>query len=158
MSARVAPFSLLLLLGAVASPVVAQGVAPAVRPAMVPVAVLAHPVAQGNILSAEDFAYEDRALGQARGALQPADAIGKEATRGLAPGSVVRITDVVTPRLVRRGEPVLIAYRSRGLLITTNGRALASAGSGEPVRVVAASTARTLDGVAAASGLVLVGP
>jgi flagella basal body P-ring formation protein FlgA len=158
MSARVAPLSLLLLLGAVASPVVAQGVAPAVRPAMIPVAVLAHPVAQGNILSAEDFAYEDRALGQARGALQPADAIGKEATRGLAPGSVVRITDVVTPRLVRRGEPVLIAYRSRGLLITTNGRALASAGSGEPVRVVAASTARTLDGVAAASGLVLVGP
>ena len=65
---------------------------------------------------------------------------------------------MVTPRLVRRGEPVLIAYRSRGLLITTSGRALASAGSGEPVRVVAASTARTLDGVAAASGLVLVGP
>jgi len=155
MSARVAA---LLLLGALAGPVVAQGVVPVVRPAMVSVAVLAHPVAQGNILSAEDFTYEDRALGQARGAIQPADAIGKEATRGLAPGSVVRITDVVTPRLVRRGEPVLIAYRSRGLLITTSGRALASAGSGEPVRVVAAATARTLDGVAAASGLVLVGP
>lgn len=154
MSARIA----FLLLGAVASPVAGQGVTPTMRPAMVPVAVLAHPVAQGTILSAEDFAYEDRALGQARGALQPTDAIGKEASRGLAPGSVVRITDVVTPRLVRRGEPVLIAYRSRGLLITTSGRALASAGSGEPVRVVAASTARTLDGVAAASGLVLVGP
>jgi flagella basal body P-ring formation protein FlgA len=154
MSARVA----VLLLGAVASPLAAQGVVPAVRPAMVSVAVLAHPVAQGTILSVEDFTYEDRGVGQARGALQPADANGKEATRGLAPGSVVRITDVVTPRLVRRGEPVLIAYRSRGLLITTSGRALASAGSGEPVRVVAASTARTLDGVAAASGLVLVGP
>lgn len=153
MSARIA----ILLMGALASPLAAQGMAPVARPAMVSVAVLAHPVAQGNVLSAEDFTYEDRVLGQARGALRPGDAIGKEASRALAPGSVVRITDVVTPRLVRRGEPVLIAYRSRGLLITTSGRALASAGSGEPVRVVAASTARTLDGVAAANGLVLVG-
>ncbi len=147
----------LLLLGAVAGPAGAQ-VRPVTRPATVQVAVLAHPVGQGKTLSTEDFAYEDRAIGQARGALDPADAVGKEAVRSLAPGSVVRITDVVAPRLVRRGEPVLIAYRSRGLLITTSGRALASAGSGEPVRVVAASTARTLDGVAAASGLVLVGP
>jgi len=153
MSARFA----LLALGAVAGPAGAQ-VRPATQPAMVQVAVLGHPVGQGKTLSTEDFTYEDRAIGQARGALDPADAVGKEAVRSLAPGSVVRITDVVTPRLVRRGEPVLIAYRSRGLLITTSGRALASAGSGEPVRVVAASTARTLDGVAAASGLVLVGP
>ena len=157
MSVRLAKFALLAF-GAVAGPVPGQGVAPVARPAIVRVAVLGHPVGQGKTLVAEDFTYEDRAVGQARGALDPADAIGKEAVRGLAPGSVVRITDVVAPRLVRRGEPVLIAYRSRGLLITTSGRALASAGSGEPVRVVSTATTRTLDGVAAASGLVLVGP
>ena len=125
-------------------------------PAQVEVAVLARPIQRGEILSADDFVYEQRSPNMGRGAIAADAAKGLEAVRPLSPGSVVRISDVITPRLVRRGEPVLIAYKVGALTITTQGRALASAGAGEPVRVVTTSTRRTLDGFVAGNGLVRI--
>lgn len=127
-----------------------------VVPAQVEVAVLARPVQRGEILSADDFVYEKRSPNMGRGAIEAQAAKGLEAVRPLSPGSVVRVSDVITPRLVRRGEPVLIAYKVGALTITTQGRALASAGAGEPVRVVTTSTQRTLDGFVAGNGLVRI--
>lgn len=130
--------------------------APASGPAQVEVAVLARPVQRGEILSPDDFVYEKRSPNMGRGAIEAEAAKGLEAVRPLSPGSVVRISDIITPRLVRRGEPVLIAYKVGALTITTQGRALASAGAGEPVRVVTTSTQRTLDGFVAGNGLVRI--
>jgi len=124
-------------------------------PAQVEVAVLARPVQRGEILSADDFVYEKRSPNMGRGAIDADAAKGLEAVRPLSPGSIVRVSDVITPRLVRRGEPVLIAYKVGALTITTQGRALASAGAGEPVRVTT-STQRTLDGFVAGNGLVRI--
>ena len=125
-------------------------------PAQVEVAVLARPIQRGEILSADDFVYEKRSPNMGRGAIEAEAAKGMEAVRPLSPGSIVRISDVISPRLVRRGEPVLIAYKTGALTITTQGRALASAGAGEPVRVVTTSTQRTLDGFVAGNGLVRI--
>ncbi|WP_066659414.1 MULTISPECIES: flagellar basal body P-ring formation chaperone FlgA [unclassified Sphingomonas] len=130
--------------------------APASGPAQVEVAVLARPVQRGEILSPDDFVYEKRSPNMGRGAIEAQAAKGLEAVRPLSPGSVVRVSDVITPRLVRRGEPVLIAYKVGALTITTQGRALSSAGAGEPVRVVTTSTQRTLDGFVAGNGLVRI--
>lgn len=116
-------------------------------PASVEVPVLGHAVARGAVLGPDDFATQARSPAQARGGLAVADAVGREATRMLPAGTVVRVTDVIAPRLVRRGEPVTITVRAGGLAIATGGRALASAGAGEMVRVVSLSTNRTLDGV-----------
>ena len=121
------------------------------------VAVLARPVQRGELLSPGDFAREEKPVAASRGALEPEDAAGMEARRPLAPGSVVRLTDIMPPRLVRRGEPVLIAWRSGRIAITTQGRALRDASVGDLVRVVASSTQRTLDGIVAPDGTVLVG-
>jgi len=130
--------------------------AQASAPAQVEVAVLARPVQRGEILSPDDFVYEKRSPNMGRGAIEAQAAKGLEAVRPLSPGSVVRVSDVITPRLVRRGEPVLIAYKVGALTITTQGRALSSAGAGEPVRVVTTSTQRTLDGFVAGNGLVRI--
>lgn len=125
-------------------------------PAQVEVAVLARPIQRGEILSADDFVYEKRSPNMGRGAIEADAAKGMEAVRPLSPGSIVRVSDIIAPRLVRRGEPVLIAYKVGGLTITTQGRALASAGAGDPVRVVTTSTQRTLDGFVAGNGLVRI--
>lgn len=138
-------------------PAPAQTPAPTrVGPEQVEVAVLARPVQRGEILTANDFVYEKRSPNMGRGAIEADAAKGLEAVRPLSPGSIVRVSDVITPRLVRRGEPVLIAYKVGALTITTQGRALASAGAGEPVRVVTTSTQRTLDGFVAGNGLVRI--
>lgn len=124
--------------------------------AIAEVAVLDRAVLRGDILSIDDFGNEERSAGRARGALSAADAAGKEAIRNLAPGRMVRASDVVAPRLVRRGEPVTITVRTGGLTINSAGRALSSGGAGDLVRVVSTATNRTLDGMVEGSGAVLV--
>jgi len=126
--------------------------AAAADPAGVP--VLAHRVERGDVLSAADFENQPRPA--ATGALTPAQAAGREAVRPLMAGAVVRAGDLVLPRLVRRGEPVTVAWRQGGLVITAAGRALSAGGLGEPVRVVTTATNRTLDGVVEGSGAVRI--
>ena len=75
------------------------------------------------------------------------------------PGAVADAGPVRAERpqpLVKRGEPVLIAVRSGGLTITSQGRALGSAAAGQPVRVVSADTHRTLDAIVDGPGSVRI--
>ncbi|UYY59695.1 flagellar basal body P-ring formation chaperone FlgA [Sphingomonas sp. S2-65] len=122
----------------------------------VQVAVLGHAVSRGERIEAGDFTMESRSAAAARGALGIEDAMGMEATRNLAPGMIVRRTDVMTPQLVRRGEPVTIKLASGTLVITASGRALSGGAKGDMVRVVTNSTSRTLDGMVEGSGIVRV--
>lgn len=117
--------------------------------------VLAHPVERGAILSAEDF-IEDGAYAPPANAVAPEQAIGKEATRWLPAGAVLRTGDVAAPRLVRRGETVSVRVLSGGLTVATSGRALADGRAGESVRVLATATRRTLGGVVDGPGTVRV--
>lgn len=125
-------------------------------PATVEVSVLTRAVDKGELLRVEDFGPASLPASQARGAVAPADAAGREAVRLLRSGSPVRATDLATPRVVRRGDAVTIFVVNEALRITASGRALGDAGQGEPVRVLNLSTNRTLDGVADASGQVRV--
>lgn len=122
----------------------------------VDVPVLARSVTRGELLDATDFTAEPRPALQARGAIAARDAQGKEAVRNLPAGAVLRATDIMPPRLVKRGEPVTIAVRKGTLLIATPGKALSSGGTGDLVRVVALSTSRTLDAIVEKSGTVRV--
>jgi flagella basal body P-ring formation protein FlgA len=123
-------------------------------PASVP--VLVRNVERGEILSPEDFEDQPRGSGLAIGAVGPARAAGREAVRNLTAGAVVRSSDLVAPRLVRRGEPVAINLRSGALTISTSGRALTSGGRGDMVRVVTTVTNRTIDGIVEGSGAVRI--
>lgn len=131
--------------------------APTGEAAPAQVAVLVRPVERGEMLSVADFELLPRAPGLAIGAVAAKAAAGRELVRTLPAGAIVRASDTVAPRLVRRGEPVSISLRSRGLVIATTGRALSAGGMGELVRVVAIATNRTFDGVVEGSGAVRLG-
>lgn len=123
----------------------------------VEVSVLQNAVARGAVLETADFGSDARTPAQARGALAADKAVGREALRNLPAGSIVRATDIIAPRLVRRGEPVSVVVRSGALAIATPGRALGGGAAGDLVRVVILSTNRTLDGIVAGQGEVRVG-
>ncbi|WP_375419893.1 flagellar basal body P-ring formation chaperone FlgA [uncultured Sphingomonas sp.] len=123
----------------------------------VEVAVLTRAVERGETLAVSDFERSPRAPGLAIGAVVATRAAGRELVRALPAGAVVRASDTITPRLVRRGEPVAINLRARGLLIATGGRALTAGGMGDLVRVVATATNRTFDAVVEGSGAVRLG-
>lgn len=141
----------MMLISFIATLAAAQAV-----PGSVEAPVLGRMVERGEIVSASDFTTEAVPASQARGAITPETAEGMEASRRLRVGSVVRASDIIPPRLVRRGEPVTIQVRSGGLTISTAGRALANGGMGDLVRVVANSTNKTLDAEVEGSGAVRV--
>jgi flagella basal body P-ring formation protein FlgA len=125
-------------------------------PAQVEAPVLARAVEKGELLGQADFALAELSPAQARGAIGPADAAGKEALRRLAAGAPVRASDLTRPQLVRRGETVTLIVRSGGLAITTQGRALSGGGAGDLVRVVNAATSRTLEATVEKPGQVRI--
>jgi flagella basal body P-ring formation protein FlgA len=150
-------FDALLLAGLIVygfAPATSQDLATTPQTIVAP--VLDHAVAKGDLLAADDFVSQDVPVGQVRGAPRLKEVVGMEAARSLSAGAVVRSSDVIRPQLVRRGEPVVIALRDGGLLITTAGRALGSGAAGDFVRIVSLSTNRTLDAVVEGTGAVRV--
>ena len=60
-------------------------------------------------------------------------------------------------RVVRRGETVSLRIRQGALTISTPARALNDAAAGERVRLVVTATRRTIEAVAEAPGVALLG-
>jgi len=122
------------------------------------VLVLNRGVAAGETIDAADIAIEKRDAGRIVGAVlaDPADAVGKTARRTLGAGSVLSATDVVAPRLVRRGDTVALIARRDGLEVRMSGRALGDAGANERISVENSSSRKVVQGVVEANGAVVV--
>lgn len=118
--------------------------------------VTAHPIEKGARFDEGDFVMERREAREANGALDLREIVGMEATRRIVAGSVIRAGDLTRPRLVRRGEAVLIRLQNGPLTITSSGKALSDGAASDPVRVVSTATNRTLDAVVAGAGLVTI--
>ncbi len=63
------------------------------------------------------------------------DAVGREATRAMAPGQLLTNEAARSPRLVRRGEPVTVYARAAGLQVHTVGTAKEEGGLGDVITV-----------------------
>lgn len=119
------------------------------------VPVLAHAVQRGDRLTAGDFTEDQLPAYRGRDAIAPRNAEGMEAVRNLPAGMPLRATDVMSPRLVKRGEPVAIRYVAGPLTISGSGRALADGGQGDLVRVVTESS-RTIEALVDGQGAVRI--
>lgn len=109
-----------------------------------------------TLIAAEDLVLLDR---QVPGALaDPAEAIGMEARTTLYANRPLRPADIGPPSLIERNQIVTLAFSAGGLRILTEGRALASGGAGEVVRIMNLSSRTTVSGRILADGSVTVGP
>ncbi len=88
----------------------------------------------------------------------PLDAVGMEARITIFAGRPIREGDLAAPALVERNAVVSIIYRTGGLTIVSEGRAMGRAGAGEIVKVMNLSSRITVAGQVAADGTVHVGP
>jgi flagella basal body P-ring formation protein FlgA len=118
------------------------------------VLVLVRDVARGARLAAADLDWQAPVPGRVvRGAPASMDlVVGMEMKRALKAGSPLQMSDVKTPALIRKGEPVKLVYASGGLRLTADGLAQGEAALGEPVRVLNNYSKRTVDAIATASG------
>jgi flagellar basal body P-ring formation protein FlgA len=123
------------------------------------VLVLARGVASGQTITADDLIAERRDGARVAGAAvaDPAEAIGRSARRTLLAGSVLTAGDLVSPRLVRRGDTIALVSRQAGVEVRMAGRALGDAGERERVSVENLSSRRVVQGIVDPSGDVVVG-
>jgi flagella basal body P-ring formation protein FlgA len=131
----------------------------AADPKALEIAVPAHDIARGALITENDFVLAEVSAARASsGALRnPADAVGKEARRALREGETVRESDFKRPTLVAKGSTVTMIFEAPGMQLTAPGCALAEGGQGETITVLNPTSYRQVQGVIVAPGTVKVG-
>lgn len=122
------------------------------------VLVLTRGVAAGETLGADAFTTETRDAGRISGVAiaDPAQAVGQVVRRMMPAGAVLGVGDLVSQRLVRRGDTVsLIAYAG-GLEVRMAGRALADGGQRDRVSVENLTSRKIVQGTVDGQGNVVV--
>ncbi|MCA7022302.1 MULTISPECIES: flagellar basal body P-ring formation chaperone FlgA [Stenotrophomonas] len=122
------------------------------------VLVLTRGVGAGEVLAAADIGSVRRDTARIAGAVlsDPQSAIGRVARRAMGAGTLLSAGDLVSPRIIRRGDSVALVSRRGGVEVRVAGKALADAGEADRVPVENLSSRRVVQGVATASGDVLV--
>lgn len=120
--------------------------------------VLRRPVAAGETIGTDAVAVERREVSRLPGGALPASLPldGLTARRALAAGAVLLRQDAQSPRVIQRGDPVVLLSRGGGIEVRASGRALSAAGVDERISVENASSRRVVSGLVLHSGEILV--
>ncbi len=82
--------------------------------------------------------------------------IGKTAKNTIMPGSLIRPQQVTEPKLVLRGQLVILVAEFQGIKVKMNGRALNSGSRGRNIKVQNLSSKRIIEGTVIGKGLVKI--
>ncbi len=116
--------------------------------------VAARAIVGNTIVSEADIRF---ARSDIEGAVSdPAAVVGREAKVTIYAGRPIRAGDFRAPALVERNDIVRLRYRSGGLVIEADGRALDRGAAGERISVMNLTSRTTLSGVVRNSGYVEV--
>jgi flagella basal body P-ring formation protein FlgA len=119
--------------------------------------VYARSLKAGEIITAEDVAWAPVASAPAD-APEDADAvIGLAAKKPLRAGAAVGARDLATALVIRKDEMVSVRFRTGGVSLSLQGKALGPASEGQPVRVQNLQSKAVIEAIAAGPGLAVVG-
>lgn len=125
--------------------------------ALAPVAVASVDLAKGSLLSLASIVMETRDITRFRKPfLDPAQLEGRMALRTIKAGSVVELSNVQMPPLIKKGEVVKIILNQPGISLSTLGVARNDGGKDELIKVENISSSKILQCRVAAAGLVEV--
>lgn len=111
------------------------------------VVVLTRPVQRGDFMTPDLLMLQTRDVARLPKAYLTdlTQALGKQAQRALAAGSVLNRHDLSEPLLVKRGQHVIIEAVSPAFSIRMNGQALADGALGQRIRVKNTSSGRVIE-------------
>jgi flagella basal body P-ring formation protein FlgA len=119
--------------------------------------ISARPLAQGQIVHAEDLSRQTTETTQNVGMTDPSLAIGKVLRYSVSAGYIMRADMLREPYSVRQGQSVRLSVQGSSFTLSSSGVALNNAGEGETVQVRTAS-GRLVSGIAGNEGIVLISP
>jgi flagella basal body P-ring formation protein FlgA len=116
--------------------------------ALVDVVVAVRELPRRTLVGATDVRRERRPLARVPLAAvhDPAEVVGKETTRGMAPGEVLTASSLTTPLLIRRGSVVSLVIEGQNFRIVARGVAAEDGALGAPIRVINQSSRREVMG------------
>lgn len=116
--------------------------------------IAARAIVGSSIVSEADLQFARRKI---EGALSdPALAVGREARVTIYAGRPIRAGDLRSPALIERNDIVRLRYRSGGLIIEADGRALGRGAAGDRISVMNLTSRTTLSGQVLENGYVEV--
>lgn len=122
------------------------------------VVVTRHAIAREHALTLEDLRVEKREVaGLTALPMDPLHFVGLVSKRRLPAGQTLRPQLVQPPRVIRRGDPVVIEARSGAVAVRVHGTALMDGRRGQRIRVKNASSGRVIQAAVAGAGHVTVG-
>ena len=121
---------------------------------------LTHSLSAGSVIEPADIEMRPISvqLADAAGVPELQDLIGKQVTRQMREGILVRTADVDDPVIVARNDIITLFLRSGPMTLTVKGQALNDAGRGDSVSVLNLASNRIVRGIAVDDGTVEVQP
>ncbi|MFZ1482670.1 MAG: flagellar basal body P-ring formation chaperone FlgA [Paracoccaceae bacterium] len=108
-----------------------------------------------TVIEAADVTLVDAEIDGALSAITPA--LGQELKTTVYAGRPLRPENLGAPALIERNQIVSLVYRSGGLVILADGRALARGAEGDVIRVMNLASKSTVSGRVGPDGHILVG-
>ncbi len=122
------------------------------------VVVLTRPVPIGSTLTEEDIGLAERDTGSLVSGYftDPAQVLGKQLKQPLGIGHALNKLAISAPKLVRRGERVVLLAVSAGLEVRMDGKLMMDGAEGDYVRVRNLSSKRIVEGIVTRNGAIKV--
>jgi flagella basal body P-ring formation protein FlgA len=118
-----------------------------------------------NLSAGEVIRPEDLTWGEVADFSAPSDApreadaaIGRTAKKPLRAGAAVSARDLAMPQVIKKDDAVQVAFRSGGVMLTLQGKAMEAATLGEPFSVMNLASKKVVEAVAVGPGRAVVGP
>lgn len=123
------------------------------------VAVLRNALARDAVVGEADIDFVRKDAAELRGGYlaDPAQIVNRQVKRALPAGTVLTPGVLTAPRIVRRGQEVVIRSRSGALSVQMSGEALADGEEGQRIHVRNAQSRRIVEGRVIAPGVVEIG-
>jgi flagella basal body P-ring formation protein FlgA len=122
------------------------------------VLVAARPLARGETLGTADVRLVERDLSNLHHGYfeKPGQAVGKVLKQRVSEGDVIRPTQLTEPKMVHRGQRVVLTAEAAGLQVRMAGKALADGATGDWIKVQNLSSNRIVEGEVIAAGVVKI--
>lgn len=97
--------------------------------------VAAQPLVRGQIIEMADLSWQSISVNPNHVLLQPEQLIGQQLKRALPQGEAIKSTYLTQPKVIRRGDSLILAARLGSSAVSTSATALADGKVGQQIRV-----------------------
>jgi flagella basal body P-ring formation protein FlgA len=122
------------------------------------VIVLSQPIQRGEIITRAHLVIERRETSNLRDdfVTQPEQVEGKQVVRQLSEGSILSLKNLVEPKLIKRGDKVIISSTKPEFSIKMSGVAMMDGAKGQLIKVKNQNSGRIINATVIEPGLVTV--